>query len=392
MRVGVAVGSGVAFYLALLGVIVYFALRWSRRIMEAKSDGFRRELERLGGRAAGEGERGGLYQGTETRYEVQGQTLFLKSYYVSRDYVRVNLRAPSRKLPWVVCYPEGAVDRFGKAIGLNREVQTGDKAFDDAVYVDTSEVEEKVKRLLAVPDVRKAILDLVSMGFKVQLSTRGIEVFQVVYAMSAPDASRVAEALPRIAALSGSVPSFDNETLSQEPRARMMVAVAIIATVVLAGVAGAFVASGAVDRTLSAGHRVLAFLGIGGALWLLFTLSMVLVLRGRSYAFRMFLVASFIALFSLPFGGGAASLWLNQALDASPAEAHEATVRRLSRKGRVVRVTSWRAGHDIETTNAPMAVFRTLKVGDRVIVQTHRGAFGWPWAEPIRDKAKGDAP
>ena len=53
---------------------------------------------------------------------------------------------------------------------------------------------------------------------------------------------------------------------------------------VMAGVAGALVASGAVDRTLA--HQALAFVLVGGGLWLAFSVGLMALLRGRSYALR----------------------------------------------------------------------------------------------------------
>ena len=51
---------------------------------------------------------------------------------------------------------ESKMERFGKAIGLANEVQTGDQAFDEAVYVD-SPYPDYAAAMLADSDNRRAI-------------------------------------------------------------------------------------------------------------------------------------------------------------------------------------------------------------------------------------------
>lgn len=381
---------GVVAYLAVLAAILFFALRWSRRIMEGKLAGTRAALQGLGGRETGQGERGGLYTGTESRWDVGGREVFIKAYYVSRDFVRVNLRLAAGPLPWIVAYPEGAVERFGKKIGLNREVQLGDPTFDDAVYLDTIDTDEQVKRALASPDVRRLILELIGFGYKVQLSARGVEAYQIVYAMSAPDTSHVHEMIPRLAQLAQSVPSFAGETLRKPPLVQTAVLAFIVACVAGGGVMGA-IRNSAPAHTLDPAHQAVAFIGVGGALWLLAMIGVIAAMRGRSNAFRVVLIAAAMGLFTLPLTGGVLSLVINQKLDHSPAENHEVTIRRLARKGREVTVTSWRAGRDFETTTAVYTLFNTLKVGDHVIVSEHPGALGWAWTEVV-DKRSTTAP
>lgn len=382
--VGVAIAGGVIVYGAILAGIVALAFRWSRRIMERKSSGVRSEIERLGGRAAGEGQKGGLYTGTETRYEVGGDRIYVNSYYVSRDFVRVNLRAEAPPLPWVVMYPEGAVERFGKAIGLNREVQLGDQAFDDAIYIDTVESDDRIQKLLAGAEIRQAILDIISLGYKVQCSTRGVEAFQVVYAMNSPDTSRVAEVVPRLARLARIAPSFAGEALLAPRKLGVLSIVLIVFALLSAALSGALVASGVFSRTLNAAHALLAVLVAGGALWFLYMMAVVLSARGRPNALRMVLVTALIALFTVPLGGGALALLLDQRLDSGAVEEHVTTIRKLYRKDRIVRVASWRTGREAENTYADWSVFRTLKSGDRVIVRVHPGAFGLPWTEVVK--------
>ena len=56
---------------------------------------------------------------------------------------------------------EGALDRAGKGVGIDRELQTGDPTFDRDVYVETDGQDDDVKRILG-PAVREAIRAIVT--------------------------------------------------------------------------------------------------------------------------------------------------------------------------------------------------------------------------------------
>src|SRR6185369_6240753 len=66
------------------------------------------------------------------------------------------------KLPLIVFRRERALDKLGRWLFLNREVQTGDSAFDDQVYIETDEEDYLVKRTLEKEETRIAILRAVS--------------------------------------------------------------------------------------------------------------------------------------------------------------------------------------------------------------------------------------
>ena len=58
---------------------------------------------------------------------------------------------------------ETSADREGKASGLNVEVDTGDGAFDEAVYVDSPTTDTALLRAVLGADARAAILDLFAL-------------------------------------------------------------------------------------------------------------------------------------------------------------------------------------------------------------------------------------
>src|SRR5262249_50732514 len=112
---------GIAGYLGFVGLVIGWAIRWSRRRMDGRTDGIGEARTAGGARKLGE-ERVSRYRARSVEYDVEGKRVWVEVYAVSRDYVRVNLRVPTATpLPHIRIHRERAFDRFGKAIGLNRE-------------------------------------------------------------------------------------------------------------------------------------------------------------------------------------------------------------------------------------------------------------------------------
>ena len=63
-------------------------------------------------------------------------------------------------LPSLMLRSETALDRTGKQLGLNRELQTGDPNFDEAVYVESNASDEELQTVLASPRLRQAVMTL----------------------------------------------------------------------------------------------------------------------------------------------------------------------------------------------------------------------------------------
>lgn len=376
---------GLAAYLAFLGGIIYFAVRWSRTILGRKSDALANALAATGARHVGTAEKGGLYTGREAEFELAGRRLFVNAYYVSRSFVRVDLRAPAGPMPWVTLYPEGAFQRLGKTLGINREVQLGDAAFDDAVYVDAAETnDDHVRALLAPPAVRAALRELLSLGYKVEFSPKGVSAFQVIPASARADgthAPQIAAALGRIV---DAAPRFDAAALTPTRGFFGAGPLAVIAAGVGAGLAliavgGVLTDSSEALDTSAAGPMLAA----GGALWVAYVAGLLLAVRGTSSAFAKLLLGALFGLITLPAGAATTLGGLNRALDASPAEVHAVTVRRVYGRSHTLYVDSWRPGRDEERLTTSHGFFGRVRAGDRVEVRAHPGRFGWPWVEPL---------
>lgn len=112
--------------------------------------------------------------------------------------------------PTILLRREAEIDRSGKSMGLNREVQTGDPTFDGYVYIESSAGSPALLETLGVPAVRQAALELLARdAAKVVLGPAVVEATflrsidgaaeldpDVVLATLEPFA-RLLEALPR---------------------------------------------------------------------------------------------------------------------------------------------------------------------------------------------------
>ncbi len=379
--------GGLLVYALFLGAIVYFSLRWSRRILERKAEALAAGLVAAGGRFVEHGESKGLYRGREAAYELAGRRVFVNAYYVGRSWVRLNFRVAGGPFPWVTLHPEGAFQKLGKSLGINREVQLGDQAFDDSVYIDTVEKsDERVRDVLARESVRAALRELLGMGFRVQLSSRGVEAYRVEYAMTSVGEVGAARAVELIARVADEAPRFDAASLTPEPVPWNRFIVAAMVGTVFAGAGIVGVAVGAGQHTLDGGDIGKAIL-LGASLWVAFVCALVITVRGTSRAFSTLITGAFVGLMVLPLAGGALLLALNQALDQTPVEIHDVTVLRMHRKELDLHVPSWRPGHTEERLHATGAFWRSIEAGDRVRVRAHAGRFGWPWVERVSERA-----
>ncbi|MBK7860988.1 MAG: hypothetical protein IPJ65_20760 [Archangiaceae bacterium] len=381
-KVAIAVTAGLLYVAFIVGVIL-LSVRWSQRILKRKRDALLTGLP--GAKLTQAATRSTLYGGAESEYEVDGQKVRVDARYVSRSFIRASLRVPSGPYPYLVVFPEGKLERLGKALGLNREVQTGDQAFDDLAYLDTLDTDQNVARVVESREVRAAMTELLELGYKVQLSEKGVEAFVLVYALDAVDGSRARLAVAALGRLAAALPSFAGQRLVPvHPYRRLVLALGLIFSwfigVLLAGGLQGFTA-----RTVDVGLVGLVFVVGGGLVWVAYVTALVLAFRGRSWAFRVLLVSAFVSLLGVPAGGGALLLGLNQWLDSSPGTEHPTTVaQHRKRKGNcTLTVSSWRGDGTVPLHFKHPGGDEVLPAGARVVVRTHPGAFGWEWHEPI---------
>jgi hypothetical protein len=387
MKAFVVFGA-VGAYLAFIGLMIFLSLRWVRRRRRARDDVLTQGLAAAGAELVGTAPMGGWYTGTTRDFELAGQRFAARNYAVSRYYYRSDLSVAAPPLPAISIIPEGMVERFGKAIGLNREVQTGDQAFDDAAYVDTIEEDAPVRQVLDSVAVRDGIRELLSFGYKVQLSARGLEAYQLLPHGTAPNVAHVGEAVALLGRIAAALPRLERSTFKGTVPFLWLRALAFILMwippMLLAGVLDGLMHSPGA-RVLSMGHKPL-ILGVGAlTAWILYVVLVGLWLRGRSYAFRLVLVASAFGLLGIPLCGAMTVLAANQGLDGSAAVERVATVIRTSKyKGECrINVGSWVDASREESLPVKCKDLARLAHGSDVRLEVHEGALGMPWVEPI---------
>ncbi|MFT3713093.1 MAG: hypothetical protein QM817_36020 [Archangium sp.] len=384
-RMGPAIAVAVvAVYAAVLAVIITLAFRWSRSILEKKQDIVSADLAAQGGKVGAAAKSGGLYVGSDVPVEIDGKQIITNVRYVSRSYVRANLKVTGHALPWVTVYPEKGVDKWGKVIGLNKEVQTGDPLFDEMAYVDSLENEESVKRLLA-PDVRAAVGALLALGFKVQFSAAGIDAFQVLHAFTTLKDFQWGAAGRALVALEKVVPRFEGVSPTA-PGSKKAVALVVG---ILAVTAAGFIGAAALGDQLGSSLDGVASLGLVLAaalvLWTVMLFGLAALVRGQSNAMRWLVTAAVISLFGVPVFGGTCAVWLNQALDDAPATTQETQIFRKysSKNGQSFTVNGWDGQPGRPSIDSCWKHYQQYQVGDTVTLTIHPGKFGIRWAEKL---------
>ncbi|MGZ3450769.1 MAG: hypothetical protein ACXVEF_14300 [Polyangiales bacterium] len=87
----------------------------------------------------------------------------------------LDVSAKGNGLPLARFRRERMSDRDAKETGVSRELQTGDQAFDDAVYIESDCADSDLLVLLASPHVRAAIVELLASFEDIQMNPDRID-------------------------------------------------------------------------------------------------------------------------------------------------------------------------------------------------------------------------
>lgn len=382
---GVALGI-VAYALFLIGVVTASAL-WSRRRLRHRLDAMMVPLAALGARELGHKTTGGLYPVASAQVELaNGRQVHLSASYASRGFIRhaVRFDAGAGALPHITFTRENAFDRAGKRLGLTVEFQTGDRAFDQEVYIDTRESDDTVRRALARTEVRKAVRNILAAGHRVVFSSEGVEASKASAARGAFSPDHLPAILDCVRQVVDALPQFVAGPPRRAPIRRRNVAMAMGVVLGLTVGASAATMAGFGNRLLDATDLGWA-LAAGVLAWLGGVTLVTSGLRGRSDSHRVLAWVGGLGLVAVPLLVAGACVILNQVLDDGPAQVHQSHVVevRNQRKTHEVVVVSWRAGHTTERLRLRLTVLRTLRAGDSLVVRVHPGALGWPWFELV---------
>ncbi len=281
---------------------------------------------------------------------------------------------------------ETGVDRAGKFLRINREMQTGDAAFDERVYVESSAADAVVLAALADPALRTNAVKCLEQGATaITLQREG----DLHVARPLPHAELVAHAqlVPLIDALGAAAEAIP--PLVATPKVRTFAGVFTLVVVLAALLSWPlfYVCDGLWEPLQS---DIYASSVAGGILLWIFSLPiLVLILRGRSESLRDVVFCALALAFALPLGGTDLMLTLNGLLDTSAPVPH-ATIathmRQTSGKhtSYFVTVPSWHPGEaEIEITISSSVFFR-LAVAMDITVTTSPGFLGWERLLEIR--------
>lgn len=372
--------------LVVAGAAGLFALiiRYSRSMLVTKEEALLSGLT-SGGATLKATKEGGLYEGNDVLLELDGRELFVNAKYVSRSFIRANVLVKTGFLPWAIFTREKGFHRLGKSLGINREVQTGDAAFDQRCYVDSPENDEVVKRLLADQAARQAILGLLDLGFHVQTSTRGVEAFQIVPASGALRDVKSAEAARLLFQLASAVPGFGGLAFKTPGLVTNVPLVALVALLTVGGFLGTLLFEDTLGVTLNRVAVLALVVGCGLGAWAATVALLSLVARGSSSGMQALLFSALVTLFGVPSFGATVAVSLNQRFDDGPVTTHQVKVlgKRTSADRHRVSVAHWEPGAGELSLGATCATFDPLVVGDTVTVKVRPGALGLAWVEKL---------
>src|SRR5689334_19286814 len=119
---GLLIGAAcVGGYAALFGMLYY----WIHSRLFKRAQAAATALEQGGARIVAVHKASGYMKPAEVELEVDGKQARFQVRTWSRDYIVQSIRLASAPLPGILVRAERSLDRLGKSLGLNREVQLG---------------------------------------------------------------------------------------------------------------------------------------------------------------------------------------------------------------------------------------------------------------------------
>lgn len=328
------------------------------------------------------------------------------------------LVAATPPVPKLALTRETGFERFGKALGINREIQVGDASFDAQVYIDDEETsEEAARRLLAPPLLRRAVQALLAQGCTVDFGAEGVTLRlregerrdpydpRLFHALLPPLLGLLA-ALPRFASGEAATPlpaplpevvSLDElRRLRPAPAVSWAARLALGAFVLLLifGWMAATVGYTSWWRPVDTFRSVALGLGAGVLVWLLALPVVSLAVRGKPSSLQSLLILHFVLGTALvPAGMGA--LWIyNGEGDSSPRSAHLVTIARVEPArddegeqvvGAMVEVVSWKdpeARYSFSLHGWPQP--KEVAPGGTLTVYTRAGALDCAYLDGVK--------
>jgi hypothetical protein len=308
--------------------------------------------------------------------------------------------APARVVqgrPHLTVRRESRMDRLGKSLRINREVQTGDALFDDAVYIESDAADADVIAVLGEDRARRAVVALLDLGFK-QIGINDLgDTLTAGYQTSnfaAVDPVRLRPAAEHLRAIARSLPRFSGPVVRPSfwDRATFAVTGSIVFAI---GALIALLSFKSAYPPITADASGTGML-VGLAAWIVALPILVLLLRGRATSFRMLIICASVLLAGLPMSAVASTIGMNGALDDARPVAHPThvlgtrTVRGKNSTTYYVSVAGWRDKQPVEL-EVSRSFMNSVSRGTQVIVTVGPGYFGWEWLRSIRMETSGSS-
>lgn len=350
----------------------------ARAFLDALGPGESRPKTSLFGIMTDEGKiKSGVHEGTpyEAEYdEARGED--------TPRSLTVRVRAPSSGQ--FTLTKEGAVERLSKVIGLSRELETGDPAFDEEFYVQTN-VAPFASAFFRSPERRHAVLEICSLGFT-EVRHDG-KVLEATWSPFAPpeglDPSVVMRAVSHLARLAKDIPPpAPGARAEGVPAWKIKRALAFV-------VPGVWLATSLLTfETWGSwgwrSYRPLDEIGVSHGFEVTVPLAALCIalgwalVRGRATSHRELYWIVAMSVFALPLSFALVSV-LNGWLDGQPETVHTARVLATKPDNRVI-LQSWRRPGRTEQLIVATSVHARLKPQrSTLLVATKPGRFGYEW-------------
>lgn len=287
--------------------------------------------------------------------------------------------------PDVELRKESGTDRFGKKIGLNYELQTGDALFDSYIFVVCGRDTALLKRMLEPAPVRKgALFVLQSANFDtIEFNKDGFTTTKVLGTSFSLSATQFEELFAALEMMEQDLPSFAEHEIRRsgiKPLSRVVIALGVM------GVAGiVMLIAGNTNYQPLDNALYFAAIGLGLGAWFISLVVMGRLLRAKPDAFRAWLTWCFVGLGVLPLLAVGSILVLNGSQDKSAPVVHTApilnmrTTRHKNSTSYYMQLKSWRPGESSVEIKVPGSYYSNHTLSKTANVTTKSGWLGWEW-------------
>jgi hypothetical protein len=368
------IGGG---YLGLMWILV----KWMRSRLLGRAKAAIPELEKAGAKVLGIHPSGGFRRPAEIEFEHDGLKARYQVTQYGRDFILQSIRLDSAPLPGILIRAESGVDRLGKWMGLNREVQIGDAAFDAAAYIDSAASDAVVRRALESTDVRARILELLGHGYRLDMSSNGLGASRIRSYYAPFEAPELPALLGVLESIQAALPRFESSDAMPAPKQTPWMLIAAGAGIGLAVVSFQLLrfAHPPMDDLDS-----MKALGLGLPVWAIALAGVWAARRGKPNSIRELFLASILLFFALPPLVGGTLFAVNAGMDSGPVTTHTVQIASLARRDHEVYFPGWRPDRARDKVGTSWEVFRTLQKGDTIAIDTRPGALGWTWVPEVR--------